>query len=204
MKKMFLLAGILATVMFVSCSKDEKKEEAPATSYQFKSTEKIEAKNIEAGKGRKKGERGTAFEDFLKFNFSENKIVEGDNWDIAFKGTTIIVNGGTPSDPKIKITGKGAIYVTDGTLESVTSAEFEKLKQNSLNNFKEWATYTGHPTHLIKATPGKILVIRTHDEKFVKLRIDSYYQNKADLESEASHLTTKDKDGYFTFTFIKG
>ena len=31
--------------------------------------------------------------DFVKYSFSEQSVVEGDNWDIAFRATKILVNG---------------------------------------------------------------------------------------------------------------
>ena len=39
--------------------------------------------------------------DYIKFSFASGTIVTGDNWDIAFRGTAILVNGGSPLQEQI-------------------------------------------------------------------------------------------------------
>ena len=60
--------------------------------------------------------------DYTKFSFSEGTVVEGDNWDIAFRNTSIIVNGGMASDAsQPDRTGDGGIYLISGIMEDITS-----------------------------------------------------------------------------------
>ena len=97
------------------------------------------------------------------------------DWDIGFRGTSIIVNGGvslgTTDEPSR--TGDAAAYVANGTFFSVMQADTSLLTQDSTNGYaiatgsgNGWYTYSGPPTFLITPTPGKILVFRTADGKY--------------------------------------
>ncbi|MBL4605509.1 MAG: HmuY family protein, partial [Flavobacteriaceae bacterium] len=62
--------------------------------------------------------------DFTKFDFETGQITTSDSdWDIAFRGTSIIVNGGaslgTVDEPTR--TGNAAVYIADGPMASVSS-----------------------------------------------------------------------------------
>lgn len=199
MKKMFLLAGIFATALFTfSCSKEETKK---GETYLFKNTEKVEALNVKSAKEITVSEQRPVFEGYQKYSFSKNTVVESDQWDIAFNGYTIIVNGGTsPNADKIAITGKGALYITEGTLENVTSVELEKLKNHTVN-YTDWGQY-GMGTHMVTPIAGKIIVIKTYEGQYVKMRIDSFYKDKGDQKPDANYKNTE--LGYYSFTFIKG
>ncbi|MFJ1383245.1 HmuY family protein [Capnocytophaga canimorsus] len=199
MKKMFLLAGIFATALFTfSCSKEESKK---GETYLFKNTEKVEVLNVKSAKEITVSEQQPKFEGYQKYSFSKNTVVESDQWDIAFNGYTIIVNGGTsPNADKIAITGKGALYITEGTLENVTSVELEKLKNHTVN-YTDWGQYGGG-THMVTPIAGKIIVIKTYEGQYVKMRIDSFYKDKGDQKPGANYKNTE--LGYYSFTFIKG
>ena len=62
--------------------------------------------------------------DYIKFSFETGTTTTGEDWDIAFRGSTIIVNGGeaTATDQPSR-TGNGGAYIATGTFASVTSVD---------------------------------------------------------------------------------
>lgn len=96
-------------------------------------------------------------------------------------------------------TGNAAAYIATGTLASVVSVNSESLEQDSVNGYvlSNWYTYAGPPTHLISPTAGKILVIRTHDRKYSKVEILSYYKDAPDIPD-----AFVDEERYYTFNYV--
>ena len=145
--------------------------------------------------------------EFTKFDFSSGSITISDtDWDIGFRGTTIIVNGGvslgTTDEPSR--TGDAAGYVASGTLSSVSQVDTTLLSQDSSNGYaiasgsgNGWYTYSGPPTFLITPTPGKILVFRTADGKYAKVEILSYYK-----DSPPTPDYRFSQGRYYTFNYI--
>ena len=139
---------------------------------------------------------------FVKFNFKTGKTTTSDtDWDIAFRATTIILNGGESSGTTDEPTrtGQAAAYIASGTLEDITSVDASLFVQDSASALaittgsgNGWYNYTGPPDHLIKPIPGKILVFRTADGKYAKVEILSYYKDaNKDLDSS-----------YYTFNYV--
>jgi len=101
-------------LVFTSCSDDE--EILPSVSSTFS--------NLHAPQGGGMGQPITG--DFTKFDFSTGMTTtDANEWDIAFRGTTIIVNGGssTGTNDEPTRTGAAAAGIADGTFASVTSAD---------------------------------------------------------------------------------
>ncbi len=144
---------------------------------------------------------------FTKFDFATGKVTDSDtDWDIAFRGTKIIVNGGVSSGltDEPERNGDAAGYIAKGTLESVTSVDTSLLVQDSADGFaisNEWYSYDS-TTHIITALAGKIIVIRTRDGKYAKVEILSYYKD-GDTNSDYRYYTFnyvyQPKDGVTTF-----
>lgn len=145
--------------------------------------------------------------DFTKFDFETGQITTSDtDWDIAFRGTTIIVNGGssqgTTDEPER--TGIAAAYIATGTLESITSIETDSFVQDTTAELaipsgsdNGWYTYAGPPTFLITPLAGKILVFRTTEGRYAKIEILSYYEN-----APANPDAFVDASRYFTFNYV--
>jgi HmuY protein len=161
---------------------------------------------------------------FVKFNFEKNSIVDAadQNWDIALRGTTILVNGGTaiydpakdPKDPKdpqqkIKIEQEparkkgafGAIQAIKASYADLKKIDATKLKQDadqayalSPSSDKSWFN-EDKTTKIISPIKGSILIIRTHDDKLVKLQMKSYYQDAPAVPTSAS------KSGFYSFIY---
>jgi hypothetical protein len=193
----FLKLSLLAVVLFTaSCSSND---EAPkAVILETKTFPNLYAPQT-GGQGQPVGGA------FTKFSFSENVIVTNDNWDIAFRGTTIIVNGGTlmgiPDEPARK--GTGAVSIVSGTLSAVTTipaagtfvqdgattSAFPSSGDNA------WYNYDS-TTHIISAKAGKVFVVKTHDGKYAKFEILSYYKD-APATPDANSVARN-----FTFKFV--
>lgn len=188
MKKLSILFLVLSTV-FISCSSDD---DAP-TPVPVKS-EKIS--NLEAPQTGGQGQPVGGV--FTKFDFETGKTTTSDTaWDIAFRGTTIAVNGGTvtgTADEPARNGNVGAAIVT-GTFAGVTNAKDVTFGQDADGVFaiptgsdNGWYNYAGPPTHIISPIPGKILVFRTHNGHYAKVEILSYYKDE-DTSKDSKHYT---------------
>ena len=196
MKTNFLKFSILTLAIFISsCSSDDKNDTVPAVV-----TQKVS--NIAAPQT---GGQGTpAAGEFAKFSFSANAVVTNDNWDIAFRGTTIIVNGGA----KIGLTdepgrtGSGAVSIVSGTFANVTAfpaatafaQDASTVYAIPTGSGNGWYSYNS-TTHIISPIAGKVFVVKTHDGKYAKFEILSYYKDAPATPTETS------ESGYYTFNF---
>lgn len=143
--------------------------------------------------------------EFVKFSFKTGNIVTGDNWDIAFRGTTILVNGGekTGISGEPDRTGNAALVVVDGTFSEITSVtddfNFVQDKEGDLALPKGvWYTYN-RENHLVSAVAGKILVVKTTDGNYAKIEILSYYK---DMDSSNSSDPANSGAQYYTFNYV--
>lgn len=140
---------------------------------------------------------------FRFFSFRYGQIVANTDslttkWDVGFRGTTIIVNGG----PQRKGSG-GAI---------VLSTSFNDLQNAPQDGYDLDSLVANKPTYAIpdavnegwyafnvfySAIPNKVLVIRTADNRFVKMEILNFYKN-----SPPSPNIQVDFDRYYTFRYV--
>jgi len=148
------------------------------------------------------GQPTAATNRFTFFSFKNNTIVANADsasakWDIGFRGTTIIVNGGN-----IRV-GKGGAYVHTGLfdeLKTVSVADFKTDESNSnlaivTGSGKSWYNYNA-ATNAITPIAGKVLVIRTAEGKYAKVEILSYYKDSPALIEQTSLAR------YYTFRFV--
>ena len=186
----------LALTAFVSCEKEQVLE--------LKEVESSTVVNLFAPQSGGQGQPISG--PFTKFNFKTGQVTESaTEWDIAFRGVTIIVNGGvsqgTPDEPLRS--GNAAGYVATGILADIKTVEENLLKGDTVEDTaipsgsgNGWYTYNPE-THLITPTPGKVLVFRTHDGKFAKVEILNYYK---DSPANPDAFTTPSR--YFTFNYV--
>ena len=144
--------------------------------------------------------------EFTKFDFDSGLATESSTeWDIAFRGTSIIINGGsslgTANEPER--TGDAGAYIYDGLMTEMSIVDTALFEQDSSEGYaiatgsgNGWYTYAGAPTFLISPTPGKILVFRTRDGKFAKVEILSYY-----LDAPENPDAFTDPSRYYTFNY---
>ncbi|SNR16210.1 HmuY family protein [Tenacibaculum jejuense] len=142
---------------------------------------------------------------FTKFSFKAGTVVTDDNWDIAFRGTTILVNGGTKigslSDEPER-TGNAALVIQSGTFANVTTApDGAEFSQDASGSYalptgsdNGWYNYAGPPTHLISPLAGKVIIVRTKDGNYAKMEILNYYKDNDPTEADNAR--------YYSFNYV--
>jgi len=124
--------------------------------------------------------------EFTKFDFETQSTTDSDtDWDIAFRGTTIIVNGGVSqgSTDEPDRTGEAAAYiVSDALFDEVTTVDEALFVQDAVEvlaipsgSDNGWYNYN-FMTNVISPLAGKVLVFRTTAGVYAKIEILSYYQ----------------------------
>ena len=197
MKTNFLKLSLLALVLFTaSCSSDDDKDTTPEVVVT------TPVKDLYAPQSGGQGQPITG--DYTKFSFSENKVVTGDKWDVAFRGTFIIVNGGA----KVNVddageparTGSGAISIVSNAFGAVTAfPAASTFKQDAATVYsipavsgQGWYNYANT---IISPIAGKVFVVKTHDGKYAKFEILSYYKGAP------ATPTAESASRYYTFNF---
>ena len=197
MKNVTLSALLIMAVIFAgSCSKDDDKNPSPEPTPQTVTVIKdLPADPVveDPDGGRPSGGTG----EFTLFRFSDSSIVEisdsaAGKWDIGFQGTTVILNS--------NIHGSGNVtgQVVKNTLfEDLTTIPGGSFLSDSTsgNVFDGWYEYNME-NHTINPNPGFLLVIQTHDDKYVKVKIVSYY--KGAPEENLSDAPSR----YYTFKYL--
>lgn len=174
-----LVLGLLTLTALVSCKEDKKDEVAPSQSATIQSNV---VRNLPADT---LGVNSATTGRYTFFSFKNNAIVPHSDsatsgWDIGFNSTTIIVNGGT-SGP-----GSAAVLVWTGIYSDLSEAPADGYKQDDKNatppnaiptgSGKGWYNYNDI-THVISPIPGRVLVFKTTDGKYVKMELISYYKD---------------------------
>ncbi|WP_234734139.1 HmuY family protein [Tellurirhabdus bombi] len=138
------------------------------------------------------GQPGVGSGKYTLFSLKDGKQVPNSDsstakWDVGFRATTIIVNGGAGR------VGKGGAAVQNGTFDALTAvpenvvfAQDESSKLAILTGSGNgWYTYGGGA---ITPTADKVLLIRTADGKYAKMEIQSYYKG-GDAGGESRYYT---------------
>jgi hypothetical protein len=135
------------------------------------------------------------------YSFEDNELAETreGNWDIGFKGLSIIVNSGISGN------GKAEAAVVQGVFEQYNAVpESLELKIDTESGLaiptgsgNGWYNYN-MTTHLVSPQPGNILVVKTNGGNYVKMEILSYYKDNPPM-NEVS-LTTP--SAYYTFQYV--
>jgi hypothetical protein len=145
---------------------------------------------------------------FTFYSLETNKIIasadsNSSKWDLAFRGTTIITNGGT-SGPAL---GGSFVYtgLFDDMKEVPVDSTFKVDNATTLGitsgSGKGWYSY--NPTaNLITPIPGRVLFIRTATGKYAKVEILNYYKGGVTPAVTASDADKTNKQRYYTFRFI--
>lgn len=193
------LSFFLLAMAFVSC--DNEEDEAVLDAVESSTATNIPAPQI-GGQPSTDPIGGP----FTKFSFASGAVTTSETeWDIAFRGTRIAVNGGTATGTADEPArnGNAGVFLETGTFASVTDAAAYTYVQDADTGFaltpasdEGWYNYN-FMTNLITPIPGKILVIRTHDDKYAKVEILSYYKDApADPDGFA------DESRFYTFNYV--
>jgi hypothetical protein len=143
---------------------------------------------------------------FTRFSFETGEVTESETeWDVAFRGTTIAVNGGvatgTAEEPVRN--GEAGATLISGLFDEVGSAAGLSFAQDAEGAFAipsgsgaGWYNYNP-ATFTINPIPGAVLVFRTHDGKVAKVEILSYYR---DAPAQPNAFT--DEARFYTFRYV--
>ena len=118
MKTKVFLSVLTIAIVFVGCTKDSPDPETVITA----TITELDAQALVMPNPPPAPPTITG--DYTKFSFAEGTVVEGDDWDVAFRSTSIIFNGGVASNSsQPNRTGNAAVYIIDGTMESISSVD---------------------------------------------------------------------------------
>ena len=195
-------------ILFLGCQKDETQStQEPTLVAQKLKTQKMS--NLYAPQITDRSQNQTLEGgDFVKFDFSAGDITTSDtDWDIAFRGTTILVNGGSSSGltEEPNRTGNAAVYVAEGAFDEITSVTPHLFRQDQPTSLalptgsgKGWYTYD-HTTMTIRPIAGKVLIFRTADNKYAKVEILSFYKDSPN--NITPDIALQDAR-YYTFNYV--
>ena len=197
------LTAITTGILLASCDKDEVP--APVI-LETKTVSNLQADTIIgiASTGQPYGSGK-----YTLYSLESNTIIANTDsattkWDVGFRGTTIITNGGNGGP------GAGGAFVYTGTFSDLsqipTDSTFRTdnapaayaIKTGSGNG---WYSYNG-ATNLVTPIPGRILVIRTATGKYAKIEIQNYYKGGVTPDATASDNEKLTKQRYYTFRFL--
>jgi hypothetical protein len=135
------------------------------------------------------------------FSFKNGLVASTDSattkWDLAFRGTTILTNGGSSG------IGQGGASILNGIFDEVktipATATFTQDSKTVLaiptGSGRGWYNYDA-PTNIISPIAGKVLLIKTADGKYAKMEILSYYKG-----APATPISST-PSRYYTFRFV--
>lgn len=136
---------------------------------------------------------------FTFFRFSDTTLVPTSDsatgkWDIAFKSSTIIVNSGI-SGP-----GTAAAFVYNGLFSELKQVPNDSIFKQDVSAAelaigKSWYNYDP-AAMILTPKPGKVFVIKTANNKYVKMEILSYYK-----DSPSNPNAFVDQARYYTFRY---
>jgi len=184
----FYLLGTIF-LFFVACSDDNKGTNPP------NEIESIVVKDLDTDT--------TGGRSWSYFSFRENKAISHEDsattkWDIAFNRTNIMCNSG------VRGPGNGAILLLTGVdfvslKEAPETGYFSEDQLSpfaiSKSNAERWYSYN-QDTHIISPVPGVVIIVKTADGKYVKMRIVSYYKNAPEIPTQESMAR------FFTFEYV--
>jgi hypothetical protein len=197
MKTAASFALLTLAIGFSSCS-DDKEETLVKPSL-----EATTVSNLAAGVNTTNGGGGqpTSATKYTFYSLASNAVVanadsNSTKWDVGFKGTTIIINGGI-SGP-----GQGGALVQDGLFTEAATAPETGFKADAAAGLaiptgsnNGWYNYNG-ATNIITPLAGKVIMVRTATGKYAKLEIVSYYQNAPATPAPTS------VSRYYTFRYL--
>lgn len=213
MKNVIFSALVLA-VLFTACKKDKTITPADPNAFGVTVNGKIvSVKNLPADtivglvSGQPVGVGKYAFFNLRNNTWVPNTDSASTNWDLAFSGTTIRINGGTSG------TGAGGAFVWVGAFDNLATVPADSVfKTDNYPSYaitkgsgKGWYSYDG-ATNLLTPIPGRVLVIKTADGKYAKVEILNYYRGGATPSASATDeiKTTEQRYYSFRYTFQSG
>lgn len=198
MKKMnTLLSSLLILASFTNCSSSEDNQ--PEVPLEAVLVENIHAPNdvIDRTTGQV-----TEVRPFRYFSLEGNRLVEsqGGDWDIGFKGITIIVNSGISGSGSARGTVVSGVFdemdAVPATANLISDGPDGMAIPTGSGN--GWYNYN-FTSHVVSPIPGRVLLFKTNAGNYAKVEILSYYQNNPPLADVSGFSTPS---AYYTFRYI--
>jgi hypothetical protein len=197
MKNLFRPALLVATATFAlaSCSKDDDTTTVTPAA-QAQTVNSLSAAGTTSSTGQPLAAKHYTF-----YSLADNKQIaytdsNTTKWDVAFRGTTILINGGAsgPGQGGAQVyTGLFADLITAPTTGyNVDAAATKAIPTGSGNG---WYSYSS-TTNVVTPIAGRVLAIRTALGNYAKIEIQSYYQNAPTAPTSAN------PSGYYTFRYV--
>jgi len=197
------VAIALLFISITSCSSDDDNNIAELELTENESIEEkaIITSKIENLSAPQSGGQGQPISgEFTKFDFKTGTETTSETeWDIAFRGTTIAVNGGTSTGTtdEPERNGNAGVAIVSGTFDNITTANNLTFKQDSpetsfaipTGSDNGWYNYN-FVTNVVSSIPGTIIVLKTRDGKYAKIEILSYYLNLDSTDAAGSRHYT--------------
>jgi HmuY protein len=199
-----ILSGIIVLFLSVSIMSCKKDDPAPKVLSAVTYTN-LAADPPSGGYDPTNGQAIGVTNKFTFFSFKTGAIVSNTDsastkWDIGFRSTVIILNGGT-SGPGVG----GAIVQTAIFSEVLVSPETGFLQDDKTNSAspyaipkgsgKGWYNYDG-ATNVISPIAGRVILVKTAEGKYAKVEILSYYRDAPAAPTSSS------VDRNYTFRYI--
>lgn len=196
-KRIILILTAAAAFTFTSCDDSTTGTEEPESEVEIEVYEDLNAEGDDGG--------------YTFFSLVDGDIVASSdsastNWDIAFRGTSILTNSGV-SGP-----GEGGAVLLDLPFDDITIAPENGYSTDSdeqlsipTGSGNGWYTYTGggNPPHAVLPMDDVSIVLRTADgSRYAKLEIISYYEGNPDTGTEEfANTDTRPEGGIYTFRY---
>jgi len=211
--RLFSMVSI-AVILFTACSKEDDNNTTPVIDTRaFSVTTNgaiVGVSNLQADTIIGVSPIGQPYGSGRYSFFSlENKIKVANidsassKWDIGFRGTSIIINGGT-SGPAI-----GGAFVYNGTFDDLKEIPADSVFRVDAapgafaiptGSNRGWYSYNGL-TVLITPLPGKVLVIKTASGKYAKLEILNYYRGGITPSATATDSIKSVDQRFYSFRY---
>lgn len=196
MKTWFLILGIGLMGFLLSCSDDDPVTGVSVQSVSIRNLAADPATSYDPTTGAPSGFSNL----FTFFRFSDSTIMPNSDsatgkWDIAFRSTTILVNSQSSGPGQAEAFTFNGLF-SDLKVISQDSIFKKDLSPTELAIGKTWYNYDP-VSYIISPKPGKVFVIKTNDNKYVKMEILSFYK-----DAPASPNAQRDPARYYTFRYV--
>ena len=191
---------VAALAVFVLACKDDNPAPEPVVATTMTDVSADPGTGINPANGQPTGLTNK----FTLFSFKTGTIIANTDsattkWDVGFRRTTIIINGGTSGPGAAGAIVKTGLFdelleaPSDGYLKDDKNATVKYAIPTGSGN--GWYTYDGG-AQVIKPTAGKFLLFQTADGRYAKVEILSYYKG-----AKTNPVNT-DVAGYYTFRYV--
>jgi HmuY protein len=204
MKNAKILISILIIISLCVAVLSCKKDDAAPTPLQATTFSNLEA-DPPSGGYNPNGQAIGVTNKFTLFSFKTGAVVSNADsatakWDIGFRSTTIIVNGGT-SGP-----GAAGATILTGVFSEISFAPESGYVQDDKTSATDpyaikkgsgngWYNYDP-ANNVITPIAGRVLLFKTADGKYAKMEILSYYKDAPPTPTSSSI------DRNYTFRYI--